>query len=104
MHEVLGIRWAPLAADDLEGDFEHLWERSPQAARDLVLRVREAVNLLLEHPRMGPVAEELQPRGRFRSVLVGRHHRVFYRFSDDYIWVLRIWDTRRNPKELKVDE
>lgn len=62
MAEFLGVRWAPLAADDLEADFEHLVEKSPQAARDLVLHVREAVTLLLDQPRMGPVAEELQPR------------------------------------------
>lgn len=103
MPESLGIRWAPLAADDLERSFEHVRESSPRAARDLVVQLREAVSLLPAHPRMGPVAEELQPRGAYRSILVGSHHRVFYRLGDDYVWVLRILDTRRNPEDLDLD-
>lgn len=53
---------------------------------------------------MGPVVGELQPHGVYRSVLVGRSHRVFYRIDDEHIWVVRIWDTRRDPQELKLVE
>lgn len=31
-----------------------------------------------------------------------RDYKIFYAYTKDTITVLRIWDTRRNPEELRI--
>lgn len=48
---------------------------------------------------MGPVARDLTPYGRYRHWVSG-HHRIIYRIDSETIWILRVWDARRNPDDL----
>jgi plasmid stabilization system protein ParE len=93
------IRWSRLADLDLQAAHAFLAERNPEAARRFAVEVLRALERLRRHPHMGTVALDLLPEGRYRSWICG-HHRLIYRIDPEVIWVLRVWDTRRNPDDL----
>lgn len=69
----------------------------------MVERVIEVVDLIEEHPEVGAVAEDLLPRGAFRH-FPSPPYRVIYRLTEQELWIVRIWDTRRDPADLWVPE
>lgn len=69
----------------------------------MVRRILRAVGLVTKQPEIGRVAEDIEPSGQFRSV-VAAPYRVIYRFGEDEVYVLRVWDTRRDPASLQVLE
>ena len=88
---------------DLEAAHAYLHERNPEAARRFAIAVLEAAERLQIFPKLGPVARDLRPPGRYRSWIYS-HYRLVYRIEDDVIWVLRVWDSRRDPDALTVEE
>ena len=36
------------------------------------------------------------------KIKIVRHYLIFYRITDDSIQVIRIWDSRQDPKKLKI--
>ncbi len=61
------------------------------------------VDLIEEHPELGAVADDLVSHGSFRR-LPSPPYRVIYRLTESEIWIARIWDTRRDPSDLRVLE
>jgi plasmid stabilization system protein ParE len=96
------VRWSRLADLDLQSAHAYLEERSPSAARRFAAEILEALGHVQAHPEAGAVAADLFPRGRYRHWVCGRY-RIIYRIEDDLIWILRIWDSRRNPDDLKPE-
>jgi plasmid stabilization system protein ParE len=93
------LRWTQLAASDLEVGWTWLARRDPEAARRWAGDILRALERIEKHPRMGPLANDLTPPDRYRHVVVGRH-RIIYRIDKDTLWILRVWDTRRDPAAL----
>jgi plasmid stabilization system protein ParE len=96
------VRWSRLADLDLQAAYTYLEERNPDAAQRWAATIVKALEHLQEYPESGAVATDLSPKGRFRHWVCG-HHRIIYRADKDWIWVLRIWDSRRNPDDLKPE-
>jgi len=96
------IRWSRLADLDLQSAYTYLEERSPSAARRFATEILESIQHIQNHPRAGAVATDLLPRGRYRHWVCGRY-RIIFRIDEDRIWILRIWDARRNPQDLKPE-
>lgn len=97
------LRWQDAAVRDLEETHAYLFPHDPEAARRFAATILEAAEELLTFPEMGPVADDLRPAGRYRSVVRG-HHRLIYRLEAEIIWILRVWDTRRDPRTLRPEE
>jgi plasmid stabilization system protein ParE len=95
------VIWAPSADRDLGRIFEHLRIRGPDTARRTLSRLTEAVDRLESHPEIGAVAEDVKPLGRCRQLAVPPF-RILYTVTDTNVYVLRIWDSRRDPKGLTV--
>ena len=93
------LRWSRLADLDLQAAHAFLFERNPDAARRFAASILDAAERLRDHPEMGPVARDLTPYGRYRHWVSG-HHRIIYRIDSETIWILRVWDARRNPDDL----
>jgi plasmid stabilization system protein ParE len=93
------IRWTRPAGQDLEAAHDFLAEKNPAAARRMAADLLRAVDRLEEHPESGAVAFDLVPRGRYRHLVCG-HHRIIYRLAPEALWILRVWDARRNPADL----
>jgi hypothetical protein len=66
------------------------------------VKVIEAIHHLEEYPEMGAAATDLLPVGRYRHYICGRH-RIIYRIDSEVLWILRIWDSRRNPADLRPE-
>ena len=83
------IRWSPRAIRDLE----KIHDERP-AARDLVARIVDGVDLLASFPELGRVVPEL----RIREVreLVIRRHRVVYLVLPEAIEVVCIFHSTRS--------
>lgn len=97
------VIWAPSADHDIGRIYEHLRLRNPAAAVRTVERIMEAVDSLESHRLLGAIAEDVPPRGRCRQLIV-RPFRIVYAVDGARVYVLRIWDSRRDPKELRVPE
>ncbi len=93
----------PAAERDVGRVFAYFEERSTSGARSMVRRIVQAVDMLSTHPELGRVAEDIEPVGRFRSV-VAAPYRVIYRVEGERLLVVRVWDTRRDPAALSVPE
>jgi plasmid stabilization system protein ParE len=97
------IRWAPFARDELRDDHAWLRERSPDAAKAFAARIRAAVATLAQHPEMGPLTRDTVPPGRYRHLISG-WHRIIYRIDGRVVWIVRVFDSRRDPEDLKIVE
>ncbi len=93
------LRWNTAAVDDLEAAHKYLLERNPEAACRFAESILDAAERLVAHPEIGPIAEDLRPAGRYRSWISGRY-RLVYRVDAEVVWLLRVWDTRRDPLAL----
>jgi plasmid stabilization system protein ParE len=93
------IRWTRQAELDLRSACTFLHERNPEAAQRFGTEIQQAVERIHQYPEIGPVALDLVPRGRYRHVSWKRH-RIIYRIEPEVIWILRVWDSRRNPADL----
>jgi plasmid stabilization system protein ParE len=98
----LKLRWQDAAVRDLEEAHSYLSKHNPEAARRFAAEILDAAEQLLRYPEMGPIAGDLRPPERYRSVVRG-HHRLVYRIESDVIWLLRVWDTRRDPNTLRPE-
>ena len=76
------IIWTDPALSDLNAIADYIAVDNPDAAARLVRRVFSHVELLSEHPELGPRIPELLPRSRYRQI-VETPCRVFYRFDRD---------------------
>ena len=97
------VQWVSLALFDLNAIYDFHRRRNAVAARRLMHRIGEGAEMLVAHPEAGPVAPDLEPEGRYRHVLVGPY-RIIYRLDEERVFVLRIWDSRRNPDDLVVHD
>lgn len=57
----------------------------------------ESVKLLAEFPQMGSVTDYKDIR-----VKAVRNYKLFYRDTPSRIEIIRVWDTRQDPKDLTV--
>ncbi len=95
------IRWSPAADRDLGNAHEYLKKRNPTAARKLMAALIDALDRLEEFPEIGAVATQLEPEGAYRQVVL-RPYLLVYRVVDDVVWILRFWDSRRDPQSLTI--
>jgi plasmid stabilization system protein ParE len=96
------IRWSRLADLDLQSTYTYLEARSPSAAQRFATEILKALEHIQTHPEAGAVATDLLPQGRYRHWICGRY-RIIFRIDEHFYWILRIWDSRRNPNDLKPE-
>ena len=96
------LRWSRLADLDLQAAHSYLQERSPSAARRFAAEILQAVDRIREYPEIGGVARDLSPLGRYRHWVCGRY-RIIYLLDDEILWILRVWDARRDPEDLRPE-
>ena len=74
------IIWSQRAVVDLDGIADYIALDKPEAASDLVARIRSRVVVLADFPEMGPRIPEMLRRSQFRQ-LVEPPCRIFYRYE-----------------------
>lgn len=87
------IRLSQAAVRDLREVRAHIALDSPEAARQVVVRLQKSVELLAARPDMGRPSAN----GKTREWSVpGLPYVIPYRVVDDVLEIVRIWHTRRD--------
>ena len=64
-------------------------------------RVRDRGETLLKHPEVGHPESLLSDRKRlYRSISINKNYRFIYHVTNTTIWIVDIWDRRRDPARL----
>jgi plasmid stabilization system protein ParE len=66
--------------------------------------VLNAVRRARDFPDIGTPLRELDPAGTYRAVLAIWYYRVVYRVDGEIVWIVRIWDSRRDPSTLVTED
>lgn len=92
------IIWSPLSEKDFENILDYLksnWDKK------VVEKFIEITDLLIYqisiNPKQYPI---INKRKRIRKCVITKHNTLFYRDRKDFIDILRIFDTRQDPKKL----
>lgn len=93
------IRWSIRADQDRIDIFEYWTNRNKSTAFSIKLNKLFIENLekLLEQPDLGRKIS-----GPLTRRIVVTNYLIYYEIDSDFIHVLTIWDSRRNPKKFKL--
>jgi plasmid stabilization system protein ParE len=91
------VRFTPPARAQFLAALDYVRADKPTAAKQLRVRVHDALAVLIDFPDSGRVVPEFPQLG-FREVLVGSH-RFFYRVQGDTAWVVGVWHDAQIPAE-----
>ena len=90
------------ALRSLNSIYEFLREKSNRAAAIIHNEILDEIDKLVLFPQMASVEEELQNRRfEYRSLVVHHTYKVIYRIEEQKIYIVDIWDCRRDPDKLQ---
>ncbi len=94
------VIWTEIAEQDLFSTLQFWFDHNQSASypNQLEAWVDEAIALLLKMPKMGPP----QTSDQIRFILIDRHFKLLYTLTDEDIFILRFWDTRKDPSNLNT--
>ena len=91
------VFWARTAAEDLAAVLDHIAAENPDAAREVLRRIRERAQTLNAFSTRGRVVPELRGIGAIQyRELIERPWRLIYRIDRDRIVVVALLDARRD--------
>lgn len=91
------IVWDNLAIINLTAIYNYYYPLSPKSAGKIRDELLKSVAQLEKFPESGINDDELLAR-----YVVAWHWRIYYRYSDSQIHILKIFDMRQNPKLLEL--
>jgi len=95
------IIWSPLSETDLEVILEYLAE---DWNGEVAIRFLDKIEHLLEQISINPEQFPMvNTKRKVRKCVITRHNTLFYKENKEYVEVLRIFDTRQDPKRLKYE-
>ena len=93
------VIWSPLAEKDLESILEYLDENWSQKIIIRFLRKIDTVIIqIAKVPNQYPI---INRKLDVRKCVITKQNTLFYRESKNRIEILRLYDTRQDPKKLK---
>ena len=93
------VKYSPESIDDLQRVVEFVENKNPYAARRIAIDLQEGVDRLKQFPEVGlPVLKATDPE-EIRDLYVG-NYTMRYLITEDIIYVLRIWHSKENEKNL----
>lgn len=87
------IFWSLDAELDLDNIFEYYFEKSPLAAHRIINDIIDSAESLIFS---GQFQLDEYKTGCRRIVI--RHYKVLYTVDDEVAYIVRVFDSRRNPK------
>lgn len=93
------IIWSPLAEQDLGNILEYLAENWNQKVTVHFLnKIDLATNQIAKIPNQFPI---INKKLQVRKCVVTKQNTLFYRYIEKRIEILRLFDTRQDPKKLR---
>jgi toxin YoeB len=95
------IEWSSQAKTDLSNILEFFYIRngSKTYSKKLNLKLRKAIRLLSKHPLLG-IQSDIE---NIRALVEG-DYAIFYQLTEGTIRIITIWDCRKNPDNLTIQE
>jgi toxin YoeB len=93
------VEWSHASVRD-RYEIYHFWiekSKSNVYSQKLEILFNEAAKLISEFPEIGTATDFIDVR-----VKVIRSYKLFYLNHPDRIQIIRIWDSRQNPENLKL--
>lgn len=98
------VEWAEVAKRDLLAILDYLGERSSDAATSALERLEKGAAALKKTPARGRVIPELaRLQVRDYRELIIRPYRLLYRIAGRRVFVLGVFDSRRNLEDVLLD-
>lgn len=94
--------WTAPALADLESIADYIALDKPEAARNYVRRVFQAVERLSQFPRSGSIPPEL-PHFPYRKIVIPPC-RIFYRTTDQEILIIFVMRSEQRLREADLTE
>ncbi len=93
------IKWSTHALADRISILDYWYQRigNKNYSRKLDLALKEIIKKLSEYPQLGRRLDN-----RSERFFVKDSYQIFYMETTDSIEILHIWDSRRNPEDLKL--
>ena len=93
------VIWSPLSENDLKQILDYLNENCDYKVAIRFIDVTEqAINQISVNPKQYPL---IYRKKRIRRCVLSKQNALFYRERNDCIDILRIYDTRQDPKSLR---
>ncbi len=93
------IIWSPLSEQDYISILEYIHSEWDDQTVQKFIDISEAlVNQISLNPKQFPV---IQKNIKVRKCVLTKHNTLFYRVRRQHIDILRVFDTRQDPKKLK---
>jgi plasmid stabilization system protein ParE len=92
------IIWSPAAEKDAEQILDFINTKwSKRVAAKFLNKLDDNILLISEDPKLFPIIED---NLGVRKCVLTKQNSLFYRVSDETIEIIRLFDTRQNPKSL----
>ena len=88
------VRYTPRARGDIEALAQHLAERSPGGAANVLRAIYAGVDFIAEHPEASARADEPETRVK---IVVRYRYKIFYRIDGDAVDIVHIRHAARRP-------
>ena len=95
------ISWTSLADNDLSNLLEYLfyrWDR--KVTLEFIENLDYCISIIQKNPDLFPFYNE---NLKIRKCVVTSHNTIFYSVTDNRIVILRLYDSRQNPNDLKFN-
>lgn len=97
------IVWTDLAYETLKDVVGYIYENHGlRVALKIRTLLYQRISLLHDTPLLGKNIRTLED-GEVRVIVVAKKSRVFYYLHSGKIYIILIWDVRRNPESLKIN-
>jgi plasmid stabilization system protein ParE len=93
------IIWSPLAESDLGNILEYLSENwDDKVLNNFINIVDNLISQIVLNPKQYPL---IHKKKKVRKCVLTKHNSLFYKIGVESIDILRIFDTRQDPKRIK---
>lgn len=94
------VIWSPLAENDFDLILDYLQQEwNVDVSRKFIDKIEKILNFIIQNPSQYPFVNKKQ---KIHKCVLTKQNTLFYREHKQFIEVLRIFDTRQNPRKLKL--
>ena len=93
------IIWTPEAEKSFEAVIDYLQKHWSQRELEKFI---EQVNNIVYHITRHPLAYRKGAKDDIREALITKHNLLLYRILGETIYILYVWETRKNPLKKPV--
>ena len=101
-NKFLPVRWSSVAKNRLIEVYEYIESKTSVAvAERVILKLADTAESVEKNPYLFSECAELPTKTKAYRNIVKWNYRIIYKITSDYILILDIFHSKRNPKELK---